>query len=83
MLRKYGLLNKYGMSLVHRQFDIDDDECLVEKVDVDTRTLSVHPMKNADLKTRPTTVTMWRLIEGEKVAEVGCQGILLPQRDFD
>jgi hypothetical protein len=73
VLSRYGLLDKYGMSLIHRHFDIEDDECLVEKVDADARTLSVQPMKKADLKPGSTTVTMWRLTTGEKVAEVGCQ----------
>ncbi|MGO9444301.1 MAG: hypothetical protein ACLPXB_05920 [Thiobacillaceae bacterium] len=73
VLSKYGLLDKYGMSLVHRHFDILDDECLVERVDADTRTLSVRPVKQAELQPNATTVTMWRFTQGEKVAEVSCQ----------
>lgn len=73
VLSKFGLLEKYGMSLIHRHFDIEEDECLVEKVDADARTLSVQPMKKRDLQPNSTTVTMWRLTKGEKVAEIGCQ----------
>lgn len=73
VMGKYGLLDKYGISLIHRHFDIDDDECLIEKVDVDSRTLSVAPMKKRDLQPNSTTTTMWKLTKGDEVAEIGCQ----------
>jgi hypothetical protein len=67
------LLDKYGMTLIHRHFDIEDDECMVETIDADNRTLTVTPMKKTELQTHPTTTTMWRLTEDDKVAETACQ----------
>jgi hypothetical protein len=73
VLSKYGLLDKYGMSLIHRHFEIDDDECLLEKIDVDTRTLCVAPVKKSELTPGTTTTTMWKLAEGAVAATVACQ----------
>jgi hypothetical protein len=73
VLKKFGLLEKYGISLIHRHFDIAEDECLVEKVDADARTLTVAPMRKAELAPGTTTTTLWKLTDDDKVAEIGCQ----------
>jgi len=78
VLKKYGVLDKYGVSLIHKHFDIDSDECLLEHTDIENRTLTIKPVKKSAIEPESTTITVWRLTEGDKLAEVGCRCALGP-----
>ena len=49
VLQRYGALDRFGISLIHRHFDIADDEELMEYTDVEERTLTVKPVKKSDI----------------------------------
>lgn len=82
VLKKHGCLDKFGISLIHKHFDISPDECLLEHTDLDNRTLTIKPVKQSTLEPGSTTITMWRLTEGEKVAEIGCRCARGPNGHF-
>lgn len=63
VLAKYGNLGRFGISLIHKYFDLADDECLVETFDYVTRTLTIRPAKKANVG--PFIETQWLLQEGK------------------
>lgn len=72
VLIKHGSLDRFGISLIHRHFDIAPDEEMMEYTDVENRTLVVKPVKLSDIDWENITVTHWRLTAGKKIATVGC-----------
>ena len=65
VLARYGNLNRFGLSLIHKHFDVDEDECLVETVDVENRTLTVRPVRKGTVG--HAIETQWRLSDGEAI----------------
>jgi hypothetical protein len=62
VLEEHGALDRFGLTLLHSHFDIGDDEVLVERVDAETRTLTIRPEKKAVLdEEADPVVTSWRL----------------------
>ena len=61
VLARHNALDRFGVSLPHDHFQIDEDEILVESCDLDTRTLVSRPMKKADLAGEPLLETNWTL----------------------
>jgi hypothetical protein len=72
VLLKFGALDRFGVSLIHRHFDIADDEEMMEYTDVENRTLMVIPVKKSDIDWQHTTMTNWKLNQGEEVATTLC-----------
>lgn len=72
VLLKYGALDRFGVSLIHRHFDIAEDEEMIEYTDVENRTLTVMPVKKSEIDWQQTTVTNWKLTAGEEVAMTLC-----------
>lgn len=72
VLLKHNALDRFGISLVHRHFDINSDEEMMEYTDHENRTLIVKPVKKSEIDWEHTTITNWKLTEGEEVATVGC-----------
>jgi len=66
VLARHGNLDRFGLNLIHRHFDIAADECLVETIDVESRTLTVRPMKKGSVG--QAIETQWRLSDGEVLA---------------
>jgi hypothetical protein len=67
VLVKHGRLNRFGLSLLHQHFDIESDECLVESCDPERRTLTIRPIKRADLAGKDAIGTNWRMDSGESM----------------
>ncbi|SRR5258707_15735024 len=63
VLSRYGCLDRFGVSLIHKHFEIGDAEALLETIDVDNRTLTVRPVKKDELG--PSVETQWHLRDGE------------------
>ena len=63
VLSRFGCLDTFGVSLIHKHFEIGDDEALLETIDVDSRTLTIRPVKKDDLG--PSVETQWHLRDGE------------------
>ncbi|MFO3723167.1 hypothetical protein [Pseudomonas sp. HLMP] len=72
VLQKYDALDRFGISLIHRHFDISEDEEMMEYTDHENRILVVKPVKKSEIDWNFTTITNWRLTEGAEVAVVGC-----------
>jgi len=69
VLERYGALNRFGVTLLHSHFDLADDEVLIEKVDPDTRTLTIRPeqLEVTAISDR-LLATSWRLDSPEFIA---------------
>jgi hypothetical protein len=63
ILARHKKLERFGVTLVHSHFHIDDDEILVETVERETRTLTVRPIKRTEAG--KTVETAWSLAENE------------------
>lgn len=75
VLKKYGNLDRFGISLLHTHFEVAPDEILLETTDEQKRTQIIRPVKKADLENRTEfspMVTAMRLVEGEHVAVQQC-----------
>lgn len=48
VLKKHDMLNRFGVALLHKHFDLSEDEILLETSDNDARTLILKPTKKAD-----------------------------------
>ena len=61
VLESHGKLQRFGVSLLHKHFEIAADECLLETVDVQRRELRVRPVPKDAL---PQAVkSQWRLVD--------------------
>lgn len=70
VLKKHGALNKYGINLLHRHFEISPDEILKEYCDKENRTLTLKVVKRADLSNEKHVYTSWDL--STNLPTVGC-----------
>jgi hypothetical protein len=61
VLKKYGLEAKYGLTLLHKHFDLDEDEVLVEYTDIENRTLTSKPTKIGMIPSHSLIETTWAL----------------------
>lgn len=65
ILEKYNSINRFGITLLHEHFEINDDEVLIETCDTEKRILTITPVKSGFLKNRNYIETNWRLdVEG-------------------
>jgi hypothetical protein len=61
VLEKHGLQKKYGITLLHKHFDLADDEILVEYTDIENRTLTTKPTKVTAAAAKSVIETTWSL----------------------
>ena len=52
VLDRHGMLDRFGVSLLHSHFDVADDEMMLETTNVANREHWVRPVKKADLAAR-------------------------------
>jgi len=45
VLAKHGKCDRFGVTLVHRHFDLAEDEVMLESTDIHNRVLTVRPVK--------------------------------------
>ncbi|OJJ22893.1 hypothetical protein BKI52_00650 [marine bacterium AO1-C] len=50
VLRKRNAIDRFGITLLHDHFEVNDDEILLETCDHETRTLTIRPYRNEELK---------------------------------
>lgn len=65
VLERHGCLDRFGVNLIHKHFDVADDEVLVETIDAENRVLTVRPMPKAELP--EGMETQWQLASGDAV----------------
>lgn len=60
VLIRHGALDRFGLTLLHRHFEMSEDEVLVESVDADARTLIIRPERLDAGQGESPTATSWR-----------------------
>ena len=70
ILKKYDTLDRFGITLLHKHFDLNDNEMLVEELDANTRTMHISPRKPEE-ENLEFFQTAWRLGEGTEII-LGC-----------
>jgi hypothetical protein len=78
VLKKHGALDRFGIALLHKHFDIEPDEVLVERTDEAIKVQTIRPYKKAELDTC-IQQTAWRL--SDDAAVMGCYTVCI--RDSD
>lgn len=64
VLERHGRLDRLGVTLLHRHFELADDEIMVEEIDFEQRRLVVRPQRREDIG--PCVETSWQL-DGESL----------------
>lgn len=64
VLDKHGRSSKFGIALLHKHFDLDQDEILVETVNLPMRTLTATPIKRSEMAGGGYTDTVWKFDVG-------------------
>lgn len=72
VLKKHDALSRFGLTLLHKHFDLNDGEILVEDTDVEGRNQKIYPQKADDILTESVTVTAWRLDTGTPTMSCVC-----------
>lgn len=70
VLKKHQVQERFGVALLHKHFDLQPEEILVEQTDVAQRVLTISPIKAAAAGN--TIQTIWMLGDGEPRAMLGC-----------
>lgn len=75
VLAKFGALDRFGINLLHRHFNIQEDEILLEITDQNTRTQTVRPVKKS-FRDQDLKVTAFRFVDGDQVGKPAlyCRG---------
>jgi hypothetical protein len=73
VLARHGKLERFGLTLLHKHFEVYDDESLVEYSDPMTRTLTLKVVKDADLVNETVVETGWRLDLSHQIAACGAK----------
>lgn len=68
VLRKHQALGKYGICLLHKHFDVEADEVLLETCDSKNRTLTIRPIPQRSITDHSVVQTVWSL--GDEVKAV-------------
>ena len=66
VLRRHGKSSRFGVALLHKHFDLDEGEILVEWTDVENREQTIRPESASEVD-GSTIETIWQL--GDGVAE--------------
>lgn len=73
VLDRHRLLDRLGLCLLHKHFDVADDEVLLETCNVTDRTLLARPVKRSRLDETNVQETSWYL--GTNAAMQGCKRV--------
>lgn len=65
VLRKHGALNRFGLMLLHKHFELDEGEILLETTDKVSREQRISPVKRSALSEGTAVPTQWRFDTGE------------------
>ncbi len=50
VLKKHNKLGRFGLTLLHKHFELQDDEMLVENTDEERRIQVIQPMKKSEVE---------------------------------
>ena len=60
VLDRHGRLDRFGVTLLHRHFELAEDELLVEECDFEKRCLTTTPRVAAEIPPERRLETVWR-----------------------
>lgn len=66
VLRKHKMLDRIGLCLLHKHYDLSADEILVETTDVQGRVSTTRPVGASSTPNHDLLETMWKLDDGGK-----------------
>lgn len=66
VIEKYGLTSKFGVALLHKHFEIEKDEVLLETNNPIERTLQASPIKMSEVQNDDYATTLWRFDNGHR-----------------
>jgi hypothetical protein len=74
VLQKHGYLDRFGVALLHRHFEVGDGELMLETTDVSAREHWVRPVSRAELSAKGLTTqsTILRFDESGPVQDCAC-----------
>jgi hypothetical protein len=61
VLERHGKLRRFGLTLLHNHFHLEEDEVLLESCDPSSRTLTIKPAKKHEVAGVSLVETNWRL----------------------
>lgn len=72
IIQKYGMENKFGISLLHKHFDFKDNEMLVETINVQERVLTTTPVLVDEERKKSLVQTVWCFSKDQSLVK-GCE----------
>jgi len=72
ILKKHNALERYGIGLLHKHFDVNEGEVLYETTDVEKRIQIIRPIKIQDITDESIITTCWKLVDDDIVATLIC-----------
>lgn len=73
VLEQHGLLDRFGMTRLHKHFDLAPGEALIETTDTSARVQTIRVMKDVELEGAEVVETAWRFYPHSPDAPVmGC-----------
>ena len=73
VLKRHNALQRFGVFLIHKHFEIAEDEEMTECTDHEGRTLTIIPRKKADIDPSVTVPTHGIVTDTEQVAAACCE----------
>jgi hypothetical protein len=67
LLQKHDKLDRFGLTLLHRHFDLADGEILLEETDTNRRVQEIRPIRAESLPAGTAMETAWRFDEDTKM----------------
>lgn len=72
ILKRHGMQSRFGVMLLHKHFELEDDEVLVESTDIESRIQTIIPVKKAEISDSTSIETSWMLSDGDKTLMTAC-----------
>ena len=77
VLKKYGNLNRFGVTLIHKHFDLADDEIMLETTDEEKREHWVRPVKLSAIEKAGADVQTTVITFDESGYKQGCTCLMV------
>lgn len=72
VLARHNALHRFGVTLLHKHFDVYEGEKMVETCDAETRQLTIRPMAERPGSDESYVETNWRFDTGSRVVNQRC-----------
>lgn len=72
VLTRHGALHRFGVTLLHKHFDVYEGERMIESCDTETRTLTIQPVSRPLGENETHVGTGWRFDTGSLMVNQLC-----------